>query len=406
MFKFFTITVFVLLLCSFNLFGQNAWINEIHYDNVGADVNEMVEIVLEDAGSYTLSNFTLYLYNGSSTQLNVYDQYSLDTFTEGATINNFTFFSVPTPGIQNGSPDGLALAYMGVLIPGQFLSYEGTFTPIDGPAIGIESVNIGVSEDGTTPIDSSLQLLGSGIQYSDFIWAGPVHITAGLPNSDGMGGDQSLPVELTSFTARAGNGQVTLNWKTASETNNLGYAVLRSMDKNGVYNEIDSYVSDYSLEGAGNSSISKSYSYIDNTVINDITYWYKLVDVDFNGIRTEHGPVHVTPRSDAAEVNPVNDNIPAVFDLAQNFPNPFNPSTRISFDIPELKQDLMDVKVTVYDMLGKKVKTLLKSAVEAGHFELEWNGTNEYNIPVPSGIYVYQFQSDLFNASKKMVLMR
>ena len=68
-----------------------------------------------------------------------------------------------------------------------------------------------------------------------------------------MGGDQSLPVELTSFTARAGNGQVTLNWKTASETNNLGYAVLRSMDKNGVYNEIDSYVSDYSLEGAGNS---------------------------------------------------------------------------------------------------------------------------------------------------------
>ena len=171
MFKFFTITVFVLLFCSFNLFGQNAWINEIHYDNVGADVNEMVEIVLEDAGSYTLSNFTLYLYNGSSTQLNVYDQYSLDTFTEGATINNFTFFSVPTPGIQNGSPDGLALAYMGVLIPGQFLSYEGTFTPIDGPAIGIESVNIGVSEDGTTPIDSSLQLLGSGIQYSDFIWA-------------------------------------------------------------------------------------------------------------------------------------------------------------------------------------------------------------------------------------------
>ena len=178
------------------------------------------------------------------------------------------------------------------------------------------------------------------------------------------------------------------------------------MGKNGVYNEINSYINNISLKGAGNSSISKSYSYIDNTVINDITYWYKLVDVDFNGIRTEHGPVHVTPRCDAAEVNPVNDNIPAVFDLAQNFPNPFNPSTRISFDIPELKQDLMDVKVTVYDMLGKKVKTLLNSAVEAGHFELEWNGTNEYNIPVPSGIYVYQFQSDLFNASKKMVLMR
>lgn len=89
-----------------------------------------------------------------------------------------------------------------------------------------------------------------------------------------------------------------------------------------------------------------------------------------------------------------------------NYPNPFNPSTRINYDIPRLKHGLLNVKITVYDMLGKKIKILLDSHLPSGHYELRWDGTNTQNIPVPSGIYVYQFQSTLFNASKKMVLIR
>jgi hypothetical protein len=94
------------------------------------------------------------------------------------------------------------------------------------------------------------------------------------------------------------------------------------------------------------------------------------------------------------------------YSLSQNYPNPFNPSTTIGFDIPELKDGFMNARVIIYNILGQKIKTLLNRTVEAGHFELEWDGTNELNQLVPSGIYIYQFQSDLFYASKKMVFMR
>lgn len=229
-------------------------------------------------------------------------------------------------------------------------------------------------------------------------------IEIGSPGN--INGDQSLPVELKSFNAIAGDSYVELQWSTASESDNLGYEIIRCLTKEGKYEEIDSYLNNKTLKGAGNSSSSRSYKYVDKSVINGITYWYKLVDVDINGIRTEHGPVHATPRAYEVEINPIDDKIPLFFRMTQNYPNPFNPSTKIGFDIPELKDGFMNVKIVVYDMLGQKIKTLLNSSVKTGHFELEWDGTNELNQVVPSGVYIYQFQSDLFYASKKMVLMR
>jgi hypothetical protein len=221
-----------------------------------------------------------------------------------------------------------------------------------------------------------------------------------------INGDQSLPVELKSFNAKAGDSFIELQWITASESENLGYLIMRNIDEEGDYKELDSYTNNSLLEGAGNSSMTRTYRYVDKTVTNGITYWYKLVDVDINGICTEHGPVHATPRADEVEINPIDGIIPLAFVLAQNYPNPFNPTTKISFDIPELKDGFMTARVIIYNMLGQKIKTLLNSSVEAGQFGLEWDGTNELNQLVPSGIYIYQFQSDLFYASKKMVLMR
>ncbi|MGC9337758.1 MAG: hypothetical protein ACP5EQ_06655 [Candidatus Cloacimonadia bacterium] len=172
-------------------FGQNAWINEIHYDNVGTDVDEFVEIVIEDAGSYTLSDFTVTLYNGNSG--GTYGSHALDTFTEGITSGNFTIYYKYISGIQNGAPDGMALDYQGTVITGQFLSYEGSFTATDGPANGLTSTDIGVSESGSTPVGESLQLSGSGTQYSEFTWQPPATATAGnLNNGQTFGGPPLL----------------------------------------------------------------------------------------------------------------------------------------------------------------------------------------------------------------------
>ena len=165
------VLVYLSFLTAIYTFGQNAWINEFHYDNTGTDTNEFVEIVIENPGSYALSDFTVTLYTGNDGTS--YDSQALDNFDVGDTEGNYTFYTWYPSSIQNGAPDGLALSYQGTVITGQFLSYEGAFTAMDGPATGMSSTNIGVDEPYDTEIGYSLQLAGTGLQYSDFIWNSP-----------------------------------------------------------------------------------------------------------------------------------------------------------------------------------------------------------------------------------------
>ncbi|WP_452224937.1 T9SS type A sorting domain-containing protein [Lacinutrix chionoecetis] len=166
----------LVLTCS--LSAQSVFINEIHYDNGGGDVNEAVEIA-GPAGT-DLTGWTVEFYNGSNGTL-------YDTITLSGTIDDegagfgAVSFAGPSGGIQNGAPDGLALIDNGTVI--QFLSYEGSLTAISGAAIGMTSTDIGVSESGTTPVGESLQLTnGPGTDYSDFTWTGPIAETPGTLN--------------------------------------------------------------------------------------------------------------------------------------------------------------------------------------------------------------------------------
>ena len=147
--------------------AQSVFINEIHYDNSGADTNEFVEVA-GPAGT-DLSGWTIELYNGSNGT-------RYDTITLSGTIDDegsgFGARSFLTPGIQNGAPDGLALVNAGGNVV-QFLSYEGSFAATNGTANGTTSQDIGVSETTSTPVGSSLQLTGTGDEYDDFTWTGP-----------------------------------------------------------------------------------------------------------------------------------------------------------------------------------------------------------------------------------------
>lgn len=167
-----------------NTSAQNAWINEIHYDNNSTDVAEMVEVVIENAGLYALSNFTVTPYNGSG-GVTYGTAVTLDNFTVGDVVGNYSifYFIYPLNGLQNGSPDGLSLDYLGTLIAGQFLSYEGSFLATNGPANGITSTDIGVSESSTSTVGYSLQLSGAGSVYGDFTWQAPATATAGSSNN-------------------------------------------------------------------------------------------------------------------------------------------------------------------------------------------------------------------------------
>jgi len=94
--------------------------------------------------------------------------------------------------------------------------------------------------------------------------------------------------------------------------------------------------------------------------------------------------------------------IPTEFALHENYPNPFNPSTTLRFDLPEVS----NVILTIYNMLGQKVKTFNMQSTPAGYHALKWNATNDYGDPVGAGVYLYQLQSKDFVKTRKMVLLK
>jgi hypothetical protein len=95
--------------------------------------------------------------------------------------------------------------------------------------------------------------------------------------------------------------------------------------------------------------------------------------------------------------------VPVVFALNQNYPNPFNPSTQISFDIPEASEL---VSLSVYNILGQNINTLVSGSMNAGRYTQEWDATDELGSPVASGIYFYELRSSNFVSRKKMLLIR
>ncbi|WP_439151887.1 HYR-like domain-containing protein [Winogradskyella sp.] len=152
-----------------------AWINEFHYDNSGSDTGEFVEV----AANFDASAYKLYLYNGSSSSGSSYFDTVLGTGTEAGGVY---YYVIPTAGIQNGAPDGIALADASDVLV-QFLSYEGAFTGVGGPADGVMSTDIGLAEGSSTSEGESLQLTGTGSAYGDFTWSGPTAETPGATNA-------------------------------------------------------------------------------------------------------------------------------------------------------------------------------------------------------------------------------
>ena len=159
--------------------GTEVFVNEIHYDNDGTDAGEAIEIA-GPAGT-DLSGWSLVLYNGYNGT--VYNTTSLSGLIPDQQDGFGTVaVSYPVNGLQNGSPDGLALIGPGPAVI-QFLSYEGSFAAVDGPAAGMTSTDIGVAEPSDTALGDSLQLGGTGTVYEDFAWNVPAPHTFGAVNS-------------------------------------------------------------------------------------------------------------------------------------------------------------------------------------------------------------------------------
>ncbi len=98
----------------------------------------------------------------------------------------------------------------------------------------------------------------------------------------------------------------------------------------------------------------------------------------------------------------VTETLPTAFRLAQNYPNPFNPSTMISYELPVEA----DVKLVIYDILGREVARLVDQIQQAGRYRVTWNGTNRLGVSVSSGVYLYRLRAGDFVEVKKIILSK
>ena len=187
-----------------------------------------------------------------------------------------------------------------------------------------------------------------------------------------------IPVELKSLTAAVINGIVNLQWTTATETNNQGFEILRTAQNDNQW-QLIGFVS-----GHGTTTETNDYSFVDGNV-QPGSYSYRLKQIDFDGT-FEYSPV-----VEVVILSPVD------FELSQNYPNPFNPITNIDFRIA--KSGFVSLKI--YDMLGNKISTLVSKEMNAGEYEIEFDGSN-----LPSGTYFYRLEAGNYTGTKKMVLLK
>lgn len=187
-----------------------------------------------------------------------------------------------------------------------------------------------------------------------------------------------LPVEITSFTASAAEGKALLNWETATEVNNYGFEIQRTLTGD------SSWVKVGFVKGAGYSNSTREYSFTDKPE-GGRKFKYRLKQIDVDG------------KFEYSSVVEVELNIGTDLAVAQNYPNPFNPTTRINFTIPADNR----VEVKVFNPLGEEVATLLNERKQAGTYTVEFNAGN-----LPSGVYFYKIVSGNYTEVKKMILLK
>ena len=203
--------------------------------------------------------------------------------------------------------------------------------------------------------------------------------------------DDPCPVVLSTLSAVFANDLLTILWTTQSETNNLGWNIYRGETENALENNTTFCINNSGLiPGAGTTSEPTDYQFTDEyDVTVGQTYWYWLETVDGGGNTDTYGPATLT----IPEEEPI-PQLPQNTFLCSNYPNPFNPETKIEFSIKEGENG----SLSIYNTKGQLLET---HQYEAGEHKLTWDA-----IQYGSGIYFYKLETQSYTETKKMIMLK
>ncbi|MCB5251446.1 MAG: T9SS type A sorting domain-containing protein [Candidatus Cloacimonetes bacterium] len=210
----------------------------------------------------------------------------------------------------------------------------------------------------------------------------------------GLESGQTLPVELSSFTALPYQGSsAMLQWRTQTETNVLGFSIYRGLE-----DDLTTALHLDILIPATNTSQPKTYVYYDRDVEIPNQYYYWLESNDFDGNSQIYGPVNVHLLSDDSGTSP---QVP-VPGLRDVYPNPFNPQATIRYGVNKASS----VEIKIYNYRGQLVRNLMNSEKPKGWHQVIWDGKNDNGNKVTSGIYFSRMTMNGKNYLRKMVMMK
>lgn len=206
-------------------------------------------------------------------------------------------------------------------------------------------------------------------------------------------GDQTLPLELSSFTAVVTPQRfVRLDWVTHSETGVSGYYIYRS---NANYLAGAEVISP--LISASNTSHEESYSFTDTEVSTGFWYYW-LQNIDMDGQQEFFGPLRADVQTDTPDT-PI---IPLETNLGKPYPNPFNPEVTIAYGLAKTEH----LQILIYNNKGQKLRTLVDATVNPGSVRLLWNGTDDNGRALSSGMYFIKMTAGKYTATQKVILLK
>ena len=212
--------------------------------------------------------------------------------------------------------------------------------------------------------------------------------------SDGMSAveatvqfDEQVPIELSSFVGSVIEDRVVLNWATASQTNNAGFRVLRSIDGE-TYEAVSELIA-----GAGTTDQLMDYMFEDTSLPAAEIVYYVLEQIDLDGTVNLSNPIEVLLGARFI--------LPTEFASAV-YPNPFNPRTTISYDLPTST----DVSIIIYDAIGQEIRQLVSQHYTAGRYSVQWDAKDHMGRSVGSGVYIAKIKAGPNTAIQKMLLLK
>lgn len=210
----------------------------------------------------------------------------------------------------------------------------------------------------------------------------------------GNGGNPTLPVELSTFTATISSiHNAVLTWVTQTETNVQGFYIYRNMA-----NDLSSALQLSGMIPATNTSQQQVYQFTDKELNQTGTYYYWLMVADMDGSEGFHGPISLNYEQGGLQLP----EIPKFTELKNVYPNPFNPSTTISYALANSQ----NVNFNIFNNRGQMVRSMELGNKAAGNHSFVWDGCDNYGRSVSTGVYFIRMQAGSESFSKKAVLMK